>query len=364
MTILLFIFYLCITIQIGYYIFLFSRLVFKKKTLISYSSSTPISVVICAKNEINNLQQNLTKILTQDYKYYEVIVVNDCSTDESASFLEQLSLQYNRLKVVTLKHKKYKGKKEALTAGINSANNELIVVTDADCKPVSSKWLSVFSSNYSQQHKPIILGYAPYKKTKGILNQIIRYETTLTAIQYLSYTLSGRPYMGVGRNMVYQKRDFLATGLNHHLEIPSGDDDLLIRDIANKHNTTVEINPDSFMYSAAESSFKTWFNQKLRHYSTGKHYKNKTKLQLGLFLGSKLLVYALTAFLIIFSIYNARVRYIFTIYLIVMMITMLPISKKLKVLDQWLFIPILDIVYCITTITIGIKSTLQKETQW
>ena len=130
---------------------------------------------------------------------------------------------------ISVDEKSSKGKKAALALGIESSKFEHLLLTDADCKPNSNQWISEMSSQFSEK-KSIILGYGVYLKIKkSFLNKIIRFETLFTAIQYFSYAKSGIAYMGVGRNIAYEKREFLkADGFNNHLNVSSGDDDLFV----------------------------------------------------------------------------------------------------------------------------------------
>ena len=84
-----------------------------------------------------------------------------------------------------------------------------------------------------------MLGYGAYEHQKGFLNKIIRFETFIAALQYLSYALNKMAYMGVGRNLAYQKDLFYAfKGFQDHYKVISGDDDLFVNQAANKNNTT------------------------------------------------------------------------------------------------------------------------------
>jgi hypothetical protein len=138
----------------------------------------------------------------------------------------------------------------------------------------------------------VALGYGAYEKAPGFLNKVIRFETFHTALQYFSYALAGVPYMGVGRNLAYRKALFFRnkgfSSINH---IPSGDDDLFINKVANKRNTTVVLDPESFTFSQPKRTWKEWKRQKNRHYSTGKYYKASHKALLGLYTGSFFLFY-------------------------------------------------------------------------
>ncbi|MBI3232587.1 MAG: glycosyltransferase [Bacteroidetes bacterium] len=242
----------CFIIQWLYHLLMFSKLAlykpYKGKPL---DNNQPVSVIIAARNEYLNLEKHLPSILEQDYPNYEVIVVNDCSWDQTAVLLERLQSQYPHLHIVTIhEQEKYPtGKKFAVTLGIKAAQNELLVFTDADCKPQSRKWLSLMASNFSHQ-KQIVLGYSPYSKQSGVLNMFIRFETMLTAMFYFSYALIKDAYMGVGRNLAYKRSLFFSVkGFASHNHIISGDDDLFVNETSTPSNVAIELRKDSFMTS-------------------------------------------------------------------------------------------------------------------
>ena len=182
-----------------YYAYFFLKLNTYKASVSTFSES--ISIIVCAKNEFQNLKDKLPAILNQDYPDYEVIVVNDQSVDDTTVLLKEFEKQYPNLVVVTIeKHiNKRPGKKLALTLGIKTAKHEYLLLTDADCLPNSKNWAMQMCSNFNSAD--IVLGYGGYEKKKGLLNKLIRFDTFNVAQQYLSYALAGQTYMGVGRNM-------------------------------------------------------------------------------------------------------------------------------------------------------------------
>ena len=113
-----------------------------------------------------------------------------------------------------------------------------MLLTDADCIPKSDLWLKKMCNNFN--FSDIILGYGSYKKINGLLNKLIRFDTFIVAQQYMSYSLAGFTYMGVGRNLAYKKSLFFNNkGFASHMHIPSGDDDLYIQEIAKKNSISI-----------------------------------------------------------------------------------------------------------------------------
>ena len=276
------IFILCLATQLFYYLFFYSRTGFSKPGT-KKAPASPVSVIICAKNEADNLRQFLSSILAQDYPEYEVIVVDDCSEDDTQNLLEELQQKHSHLTVSTIKKDpKFKHtKKFALLIGIKAAKHEWLLLTDADCYAKSTGWLSAMQKNFTA-NTDIVLGYGGYRKEKGLLNKYIRYETTFIAMQYLGFALAGIPYMGVGRNLAYRKSFFFNhKGFSSHTHLISGDDDLLVNRLARKDNTKTEYSKQSHIRSAPKTSFTQWVKQKKRHLTTGLYYKKKHKILLG-----------------------------------------------------------------------------------
>jgi cellulose synthase/poly-beta-1,6-N-acetylglucosamine synthase-like glycosyltransferase len=297
---LIFLFF--VAIQLSYVVFIFLRLAFFKEKKTVASTLMPISIIIAARNESDNLYDNLPFILTQDYPEFEVIIVNNQSVDDSAWLLKALCIQHKNLKVVEIAKNKHllPGKKLPITLGVKAAKYEKMVFTDADCKPASNQWLRIMSETFTE-NKQIILGYAPYFRTKGIINRIIRYDTAFIGVSYLSFALAKMPYMGVGRNLAYTKKVFESVrGFKSHYSLPSGDDDLFIQEAAANQNYTIQISPETFCYSKASETWKGWVRQKTRHYSTSSRYKVIKKALLGIYPISLLLAW-LTFVILLFN---------------------------------------------------------------
>lgn len=294
---ILFIVFCSVTfIQLFYYLFFFSRLVFHKEKARETSRTNAVSVIICARDEAENLANNLPGALVQDYKTtHEVIVVNDNSYDDSKYVLEELKKTFRQLHVVELTQeaKMIPGKKFPLSIGIKTAKYEIVLLTDADCVPASEHWITSMQEVYDDKTE-IVLGYGAYFKKKGLLNKIIRWETFHAALQYFSYALAGTAYMGVGRNLSYKKAIFYRhKGFSAHNNLPGGDDDLFINMAATRRNTKININKDSFTLSKPAITWKQWFSQKKRHYTTSRYYKPLHKFLLGLYAFSQFLFYPL-----------------------------------------------------------------------
>lgn len=264
----------------------------------------PVSVVISARNEEENLEAFLPEILTQDYPEYQVVVVNDGSEDETDMVLARIKARYPQLYITQIAPDKkfYHGKKLPLSIGIKAAKHDILVLTDADCRPASDQWLKHMVTALQTGNKELVLGIGNYKKTKGLTNLWVRYDTFTIAIQYLGFALSGKPYMATGRNMAYTKQLFQKTGgFKTHLYIASGDDDLFVQEAATKTNTTVCIAPEAHTISIAPTTFSKWKDQKMRHLSASSRYKKSIKFSLLAEPVTRELFWALTLYYLFFS---------------------------------------------------------------
>jgi glycosyltransferase involved in cell wall biosynthesis len=343
---LLFYLFIAVTaIQVFYYAGLFSRVAFFKKKEKNQSQQHPVSVIICARDEDENLARNLPGVLVQSYpSSFEVVVINDNSLDDSKYILQELKKTFRSLQVVELTQeaKLISGKKYPLSVGIREAKYEILLLTDADCVPASEHWVQKMQDAYDENIE-VVLGYGAYHKTAGILNKLIRFETFHTALQYLSYALAGLPYMGVGRNLSYKKDLFLRNkgfaSINH---IPSGDDDLFINKVATKKNTAVVIDEETVTRSIPKTTWSGWRKQKARHYTTAKYYKPKHKFLLGLYFITQFIFYPLLVAAAI--LYDWRfVLVLFGIRLLLQGFIFYKSMKKLGEKDLWPWFIFLDL---------------------
>lgn len=358
----------CCIFQIVYQLVLVISILLKKKNQnFKISNYKSVSIIICAKNEAVNLQKNLSFILEQDYPNFEVIIVDDNSTDNTNEIIKAQQLITNNLYLITLskEEKIGLGKKYALQKGIQAAKSELILLTDADCQPISKNWISEMV-NCITDNKKIVLGISPYKTENTFLNALIEYETAQTIIQYIGFAILGNPYMCVGRNVLYDKNLLLSkTWTNDELSIASGDDDLAIQTLATKQNTTVCLSENSYTFSEAKTTWKSYFNQKIRHNGSGKLYKIRHKLILGSYILSKILIYT-TFFLLLTWNFKLNVLHLLCViaYPTITCMTNMLLNITLKTQKRWYYSLILDLIYCFFLLYTGLMSLFIPNQKW
>lgn len=353
-------------IQLYYYLFCFSRLTIFKKTK-RESFTPPASIIVCARNEEENIALFLPSILEQNYPSFEVVVVNDCSSDNTGYVLKQLANKYSNLKIVTINETQNHehGKKVAVMMGIKGASNEYLLFTDADCKPNSKDWLRNMTDHFINKETEIVLGYGAYEKQRGFLNKMIRFDTFFIALQYLSFALAGKTYMGVGRNLAYKKSLFFKMkGFASHYHIQSGDDDLFVNEAASKQNSKIEIDIDSHTISRVKKTFMGWFAQKRRHIITFKHYNAKSKWRLRLIGISQYLFFVLFVTLLIFQFEPKLVVSLFLSRLFIQIIIFIKPMKLLNERDLIVVFPIIEIVLLFVYPALVVSNFILKKVNW
>lgn len=363
------VFWVCVCgflITAFYYLFYYLRVANYKPVSVQLHETPLVSVVICARNEEHNLMKYLPLILAQDYPAFEVVVVNDCSWDNTGDVLEEFAKKHKNLKVVTIKEDEYyqHGKKVALMMGIKGASHELLLLTDADCYPSSDQWLKHMVSRFNAG-ADIVLGYGPFIKEKGLLNRIIRFDAAMIGIQYLSFSLAGTTYMGVGRNLAYRKKLFYKVkGFASHYHIPSGDDDLFINEAAPGQKVAVVLEKQAFTYTPARDNFRSWVRQKQRHLLTGKRYRTGHKFLLGLSLAGQWLFFAGFIAALILQFQWMVVTSIFALRLLMQMLIFNSCFKKLDEKGLLFLTPILELYFLFFYPITTLARVLRRRTPW
>ena len=359
------VFFAALALQLWYYLVYYRQLAFYKKTS-TPGALPPASVIICARNEEDNLVEYLPSIFAQDYPQFEVVVVNDCSFDNTADILKELVKKHSNLKVVTINESKNfaHGKKVALMMGIKGATHEHLLLTDADCRPNSKDWLKNMVQHFSAETE-IVLGYGAFEKTKGFLNKIIRFDNFLSSLQFLSFALAGKTYMGNGRNLAYKKQLFFKMkGFASHYHIEAGDDDLFVNEAATKHNSKIEISIDSHTVSRVKRTFKEWIWQKRRHSSTFKRYNPQSKR---LLLGIRLSLYLLFASLIALLILQFQPIVVLSLFVVRFSIQMIIFNKSMNLLsekDLLFFSPVIEFILLFVYPLLTGMNILLRKNKW
>lgn len=367
MQIVLIVFIAAAAIQVLYYALVFARVGFVRSSNFIPEGLPPASVIICAHNEAENLKRFLKVVLIQQYPQFEVILVNDASTDNTIDVMVDYYTRNTNVRIMNItadEKKGYAGKKYALMKGVELARFDTIVLTDADCRPATTHWLSHMVGAY-MGGTGIVLGYSPFEKGKGLLNKFIRYENVVTAMQYLGFAKAGLPYMGVGRNLSYKKELFNTTGaLQKHKDLPTGDDDLFVNAVAKGSNTEICLNKNAFTYTQAPETFAEWLNKKRRHLRSGFKYKFHHQLLLFLFALSGLVFYA-AAFVLLINMFSFKlVIGVFVSCLLLKLLFGFKAYYKLQATDLLFLSPMFDVLHTLYLLFVFFLLLLKPKKNW
>lgn len=333
-----------------------------------------VSVIICARNESENLARFLPAVLKQKYPKFEVIVVNDGSTDESTDLLKKMTEQYPNLyqTFLPMGAKYMSRKKMCVTVGIKAAHYDHLLLVDADCEPASDLWIANIMRHYASGTS-VVLGYTGYKGDKGFLDDMIAYDMMFEAMRFMGFALQRKPYRGVSGNLSYTKDLFFAKkGFTSHLILSYGDDDLLIRDISTKQNTAVCVEPEAVTWSHRDLDMKSFLFQREKQMETYAEYLPSTKFRISSEIISRYVFYFLAiVLLVMFAVWTdfismGIVAFLFLVRFITQLVVFSKTSKTLKERKFTLSILLYDMILPFITLhvrTLG-KIGEKRNAMW
>lgn len=357
-------------VQFIYWVFVFARFAFKKPHVARAADLLPpVSVVVVGRNEAENFKAFLPLILNQDYPNFEVIAVDDRSSDQSKFVIEELQREYPHLRLVKVPENDrfWNGKKFGLALGIKAAQHEHLLLTDADCYPSSPDWITEMVSGFMGGNE-LVLGFGDIEKKPGFINGLTRFETFQTGLQYFSWSFWGMTYMGVGRNLAYRKSLwFEQNGFIKHINVPSGDDDLFVNSAAKRGKVGRVAKNTAHTITESKTTWKGWVKQKRRHFSTSSLYKPQHQFALGLYGATVLSFWPAFIAALIFSdgIFSQIVLGIAGLRIVYQYVVGLMASRYFGHKDVVLLWPVYELIWSVTGLYLNfINSMKGKPKGW
>jgi cellulose synthase/poly-beta-1,6-N-acetylglucosamine synthase-like glycosyltransferase len=328
---------------------------------IAFLVALPVSVVVAARNEERNLPELFDSLRRQDLDHFEVVLVDDGSSDLTAEIAAATAEADPRFRVVHLGDRGSKGKKNALTAGIAASRHDILVLTDADCRPPPG-WLSTVARLHrGDPESGIVAGFSPFLKRQNPLNRFARYENLMTAAHMVTGTGLGKPFVGLGRNLSYRRSLFFrADGFEHSRRSLSGDDDLFVQHIVRRRLGRVRLIAESegFVPTLGPESLRDWIRQKRRHASAGRFYPPGLKVLLALYHVSSLTLWtgAVLGGLPGVLLLGGR--------LVALVGSLSPLARRLGQQDLLIVLPVLDLGYMVHTLTVSLAGIIRRPRSW
>ncbi len=321
----------------------------------------PVSIIIAAKNEEENLKKLIPALIRQQYPDFEIIISLDQCNDGSIEFLEIVNSPSIRWRDIQSIPTNWNSKKYVLNEAIKFARGNWLVFTDADCQPNSDLWLQSIAKEINEKTE-VVIGVSPYTNSnkRGLLSSFIQFEAFMTYFLYIGMALLRRPYMAVGRNMAIKKSYFQSLGGYDSIKsVKGGDDDLFIQK-ADKSKITVTLGSDSLVHTYPSKSWQSYKHQKIRHFSVSSHYKRSDNFFLSIYYISQLGLYLLIPLswkgnfllpLILFYLFIKFVGYRF-------------VAGKIGAGFNYILFPVVDVLYAFLIPVLGVWSKLVKDIKW
>ncbi len=363
-TILFYAFAVVAAVQIVYYLFFLSFVYHKRKNN-NNKVTIPISVIVYVRNNAEHLSNYIQDLIKQKHPNYEMVFVNNASSDNSLDIIEEFQKRTPKIIKVDVKNTEafWANKKYALTLGVKAATHEHLLFTEVSSKALSQNWIGEMARHFSKE-KSIVIGYQKLKrKKKSFGNVLIRFHHLLNTTQAFTFAKFNAPYQATNHNLAYTKNTFFkVNGYINHLHYFIGEADLFIKDATTKTNTTYTTKTNSFVSATKHLTLKQWFSHQKKEAILFKLYKKKHQFLLSLFKVSKLLFYVLA---ICISFINWKVTLPIIVFYFILQYTVIGKSaSRFQEKDVTLLLPFYDICLVLLQISIFISNQISKPKHW
>lgn len=248
----------------------------KKHKYPEAESLPPISVVVYAHNQSEDLLRNLPVLLDSPYPDFEVIVIDDGSSDETKDVLTQLDQRSEHFfhttiaeHVQTVSHRKL-----ALLLAVKAAHNEIVLMTQAQCIPATPNWLASIGRKFATGVDAVI-GPVVYENRVGLLNRFYQWDFFERMLRMMELTMAVKTFGGWGYNMAFRKEVFYANhnrALQRYLGMHPGEDDLFLNEVTKGNNVVVACSSDAVIINQQSPIHYNWKRERLNRAFTQRYY--------------------------------------------------------------------------------------------
>lgn len=237
-----------------------------------------VSVLIAARNEANNIERLLQSLERQTFpkELFEVIIVDDHSEDDTRKIIADF-IENNREINIKLLAAEGVGKKNAISQALHNADNEYIIVTDADCE-LNTQWIESIVAFYQKSGAKMILAPVLLSPAENLFEKMQVLEHLSLIGSTAGSAAIGFPVMCNGANMAYERDAALEVEKQRHdFDIPSGDDMFLLEQFVKNYdskNVRFLLNKAAIVKTKTCKTIKEFFRQRRRWVSKSKAYTN------------------------------------------------------------------------------------------
>jgi len=230
-----------------------------------------ISVVIACRNEDEHVLQLIGCLAQQSHQNFELIFVNDHSTDATRNYIQKAQETYPKIQLLDAIGF---GKKNALKEGILSSNGELIITTDADCLP-SYHWIESIASFYTKYPGDLIICPVKLSWKKGLFSELQILEFTTLIASAAGSAGAGMPVLCNGANLAFTRKAWLRSQNDQHQNEMSGDDMFLLESIKKRGGVIRFLKSESaFVLTSQAQTLGAFIKQRRRWTSKSPAYSD------------------------------------------------------------------------------------------
>ncbi len=238
----------------------------------------PISVVVISNGDIEQLERLIPAILQQDYPHFELVIVEEGGREVTKQLVNRWHEQYKNIRLTFMpkNSRNIIRSKFSITLGVMAAKYDWILLTEADCMPVSDRWIRTFASRTTPS-VDLIIGYSTYKQSDAV-SGYWSFDKVRFMLQCFFAVRFCRPLAADRTNIAFRKSSFTAAnGFKGYLHLQGGEGTLLVNQISNRNNTTVVCNAEAAVeqeLTSPKAVATAKYNrlEALRHLPFGKKY--------------------------------------------------------------------------------------------